>query len=159
MNRKILFRGKNLNNSEWVYGGFVQYDNKSYIIIFDRYIPDTRDWDEAEYYENNPHFESQLIEVDFSTVGQYVGINDNNNTKIFEGDILKVSWNVDGREPAIAVFVCEYHKSAFLCRRLNSKNIVGTLSNYVSIKKNKNVFISCEVVGNIIDNPEISVCL
>lgn len=36
MNRKILFRGKNLNNSEWVYGGFVQYDNKSYIIIFDR---------------------------------------------------------------------------------------------------------------------------
>ena len=116
MNRKILFRGKNLNNSEWVYGGFVQYDNKSYIIIFDRYIPDTR-------------------------------------------DILKVSWNVDGREPTIALFVCEYHKSAFLCRRLNSKNIVGTLSNYVSIKKNKNVFISCEVVGNIIDNPEISVCL
>ena len=82
-----------------------------------------------------------------------------NNTKIFEGDILKVSWNVDGREPTIALFVCEYHKSAFLCRRLNSKNIVGTLSNYVSIKKNKNVFISCEVVGNIIDNPEISVCL
>ena len=127
--REILFRGKRMDNGDWVYGYYVHIGpvscQRAYII---------------------PEYASSLYvnEVDPSTVGQYTGLKDKNGKRIFEGDIAKV---LQGKEKDIAYV--GFENGAFMLYPKTGNIYERSLWEYWYNDWD------VEVIGNITDNPEL----
>lgn len=144
--RDILFRGKRLDNGEWVYGYVVKAKehfhkrgiHEDYIITSAR--------SNGGYFVVN-----QRYAVDPETVGQYTGLKDNNGVKIFEDDIVAYEDEAPGQY--------EYHDSLFINRGV-IKYCEGSFYFTNAVAANLQDFVykgvlDCMVVGNIYDNPQI----
>lgn len=104
------YRGKSRRDGRWVYGSLLLIDD--FCTIF-----------------TDKNTNTNVIQ---DTVGQWSGIYDLNNTKVYEGDIIK-----DGKYLYLVEFDAPY-----FCAREIGKNI----SHLLSLKENM------EVVGNIYDD-------
>lgn len=130
--REILFRGKRIDNGEWVYGSFCmgaleQYNGLCGVDGFIRLHDKTKG-------------KTQMHEVDRETVGQYTGLKDKNGKRIYEGDILNLAWM--GR--SIVKF------DAGLFEADNGKRFgIIPLANAPFGKE------GVEIIGNIHDDPEL----
>ena len=129
--REILFRGKRVDNAEWVEGlpWKKKYNDGNRIFI--SCFPDKDD--------NN-----EVYVVCPETVGQYTGLTDKNGKKIFEGDIV-----------AGAVHWLERMKNGVVEFRDGSFGLIwyrGDIEEFNPFTSMCNV--EYEVIGNIHDNPE-----
>ena len=129
--REILFRGKRIEDGQWVEGHY-HFANW--------YLPPS-----MEIVDITHHIlqigRGDSDKVDPETVGQFTVLTDKNGKKIFEGDIVRymnketmvVVWNNDSASFAIAYSAINF-------------NYLATISI---------AHIYLEVIGNIHDNPEL----
>lgn len=161
--REILYRGKRIDNGEWVYGGIYVNGKDHYIVTREKYVPDTRDWDEAEYYEKNPKYKPNHIKVVAETVTEFTGLCDKNGKQIFDGDVLLT----DGWEKNIVVYDRIGWDSGVGLTGFTSVSIDDWQDwSYGTDYETKERFAVCdrcidlrniEVIGNKYDNPELLV--
>lgn len=125
--REILFRGKRVDNGEWVEGYYVCISETYHYILTGNPVVEPGKID-VEHYKVIPE-----------TVGQYTGLTDKNGKRIFEGDIVKGSWNT--------VFVV-FWDTDYLQFRARTKGSKGYFRE-IDFFRGRN---GIEVIGNIHDN-------
>lgn len=156
--REILFRGKRVDNGEWIEGYLLNHEQKYYIC---------NNCSDISYGDNGNRIRFGCwYEVIPETVGQYTGLTAN-GAKIFEGDIVR----------DLEKYL--FHKGLFERGYKNQENYeeYRTNGNVAEVKYDTEdcgscgccfplfegagfiaediKFSCCEIIGNIHDNPEL----
>lgn len=121
--REILFRGKRYDTGEWLEGNLLLTPKGMAIIKPSRVL-----------------FDGGYLLINPETVGQFTGLRDMHGKKIFEGDIVRYTNNVN----EIKQFSIVWYLTGWWCRN-NSGNY--PLHDFRTTR--------LEVIGNIHDNPEL----
>jgi uncharacterized phage protein (TIGR01671 family) len=126
--REILFRGKRRRKREWVTGCL---------------------WHHTDVSASSLIYSDELDEkvwVSYKTVGQFTGMTDKNGKKIFEGDIVKSDDVVHNDEVQVRgeIFQVSMQKGCWV--------IIANDTAWDFLCSNTK---TCEVIGNIHDNPEL----
>lgn len=142
--REILFRGKRADTGEWIYGDLRQDEDleTAYIGGWDYFT--------ADYALQREPFEYQ---VSPETVGQFTGLTDKNNKKIFEGDIITFcysNYEVGFRSASFGYLHGGYNGK----EGCSYVTCFDDYENELEIDDETNQ-INIEVIGNIHDNPNL----
>lgn len=127
MEDRYLFRGKRLDNGEWVQGYLYGIWERRYILWgMTNDIPD-------------------MVEVDPSTICKCTGLKDKNGKLIWENDIVRD----DNGNIYKAFWRDRYYQFSWICVK-SDKLPIGAKWDFWSIRN-----YEIEVVGSAIDNPEL----
>lgn len=136
--REIKFRGKRLDNGEWVYGDYHKRVGGVHCII-----------------DIQPDFQGKveyvIIQVDAETVGQFTGLHDKNGKEIYEGDIVK--WILTMPEFGVNGGYEEYHTEEIGKIQWDAGAL--HLGEYCAAGFAYESEDYAEIIGNIHDNPEL----
>lgn len=148
----IRFRGKRIDNDEWIYGGYYYNEQakRAFIITTD------------------PNHGGLFTEVNKETVGQFTGIQDKNNKDVYYGDVIEIEksylikdmtqeWQEDierliKTEKFYLVFKFNHFNSrvsGFSKLPIDSKDWLGGMGGHAYY-----FCLKGEIIGNAHDNPK-----
>ena len=144
--REIKFRGKRVDNGEWVFGSYVSDKRGEHIL--------TRAADAGNLKYYSARFDMFAFPVIPETIGQFTGLLDKNGKEIFDGDLISQK-NFNGEE-YIALYAVVYDGESF-CLDMKIGNEKAMLLNEFSSfgHYENNRLRKGEVIGNIHDNHEL----
>ena len=128
--RKIKFRGQTVDTKELIYGDLIQTEKDFKNVV------EILDWSKVGYKP-----EKSLV-VNPETVGEFTGLTDKNGVEIYENDIIKV--DIFTKPYSVSFGKSEKWGACFCVQSFNSITFLT-----------KNWADTCEVIGNIHDNPEL----
>lgn len=135
MQREIKFRGKRIDNGEWVYGSLMIWPDGDAIIL-------------QRVKRRNM---LQKVIVDPDTVGQYTGIKDARGADIYDGDIIEC---ISSNHIPIRHLIRFCDERGYYAQYDNS-NWTGELNECGHICQHYIDKFGKYVIGNIHDNPEL----
>lgn len=156
--REILFRGKRMDNGEWIEGYYAIQSNHACFA----------------HELKHQHFIFKDIFLDFNlgglqefdvipeTVGQYTGLTDKNGKKIFEGDIVGITFHSDAKYQ----YLIWFNKEMSCWEAIETKDIRFNGNDYYGNNVEYSDFCfmlqdpygdveSVKIIGNLHDNPEL----
>ena len=139
MSREHLYKAKRVNwmelpKEEWWVEGNLLISDEDYYIIPDFGVSCV---EKLNNYVCDKLITLHAFEVEKETICEYTGLNNKNSRKIFENDILNVTYSDQVGE-------C-HHEENYLLEDLRNTSVIGWLD-YAN---------ELEIVGNIFDNPEL----
>ena len=133
MKRTIKFRGKRIDNGQWVYGDVLQ-------------------WMSGDVEIAPMEFDNIVWTIDPNTVGQYTGLKDKNGKEIYEGDIMCLSDRGSHKEKVIV----EHGLYGWTFYNPKTATFYSDGSHsYYAIENYRFMFGTGVCIGNIHDNPEL----
>lgn len=136
MNRQLLFRGKRVDNGEWVEGDLIHKQVWKCSLTIIRISDDGFD-----------HYEE--FEVIPETVGEFTDLTDKNGNKIFEGDVVSY-------EDCPA---SDYYRETIIvnCGAIEFSDGMFYVTERETVEMDDLVYngtMECDVIGNIYDKDE-----
>lgn len=139
MENRYLFRGKRLDNGEWITGSFHTYGDGVFI-------------SEIELRSNqDENWQAVAEEVIPESVGQCTGKKDEKGSMlVYEGDVVKFTpltfsnrqWSIKFEKPHIGIVIYNKKRSCYDIKTNNdAHNLVQT--------------VNIEIIGNKTDNPKL----
>lgn len=127
--REILFRGKRVDNGEWIEGNLIQYPLSSY-----------------SYVMSNYGFDDAICVLP-EAVGQFTNMTDCINNLLFEGDLVKA---FDDKK-------CEFDQSYIGIVKFvgGAFGVEWHAKNFQTFMPFRDIESNIMLVGNIFDNPEM----
>ena len=142
--REILFRGKRIDNGEWIEGYLLLCDERVFILPWGVVGCWHFDW-----LKKGEYIFGKFIEVIPETIGQYTGLTDENGKKAFSHNITEDTW---GRRWV----VFDTPGGFGICRVAEWIRNGGETYNGLSERQNAEWFKeNHSIIGNIHDNPEL----
>ena len=136
MENRYLYRGKRIDNGEWMEGHLItdEMDDLKYFI---GYVLGTDE-------DGSPH-DLDAVQVDPSTICQCIGLKDKNGKLIWENDIMEAHIDEDFPED-VSRFKVEWNGKGWV-----ENHPDGVDREYLDDFDTEHF----KVVGNIFDNPEL----
>lgn len=153
--REILFRGKRVDNGEWVEGSFLR-DGEAHMPVrqeglsfSDCYIvPKTEHDNVRTYLTQGILLNTVAYHIIPDSVGQYTGLKDMSGKRIFEGDVVGVHYELDGECGYDMAVVC-FALGGWMLKWHDAEFIDSDAALFEWCKERLLLF------GNIHDNPEL----
>jgi len=139
------YRGFSIEDDKWIYGSlinnafFKKGTKEACCYIFDNEMaPDYDCWEDiAEWIS--------YLEVDPKSIGQYIGMKDKNDDKLYKGDIVQyiIAWPEDGNPIMTRKEIIYDDENLCFCLKYSQQLLTCQFSH------------EFEKVGNVYENPEL----